>query len=130
MVELYTDKVHQLLYNSVEKAKNYGHYQVDVCHLLKAFLEDGSSMFCNILNKSGISISRVSDKVDEYLNSIRRETNSADPNASSDLSNLIMNAKKISEKMKDKYISSDHMVLSLFDNNNTLVKEIIKSFNL
>ena len=130
MIDLYTDKVQQLLYNSVENAKNHRHYQVDVCHLLKSFIEDCSSMLCNILNKMDISISKVNAKVDEYMSLIKTDIEESNPKASNDLSNLIMNAKKISENMKDKYISSEHLILSLFDSQNTLAREIIKSFNI
>ncbi len=130
MIDSYTDKVQQLLYNSVENAKKHNHHQVDVCHLLKSFIEDSSSMFCNILNKMNISISKVNAKVDEYMSLIRVDIEENNPQASNDLSNLIMNAKKISENMKDKYISSEHLILSLFDSHNTLAREIIKSFNI
>ena len=50
MEELYTEKVQELLYHSLELAKEKNHYQVDVCHLLKSFLDDSNSLFCNVLS--------------------------------------------------------------------------------
>ena len=32
--------------------------------------------------------------------------------------------------MKDKYLSSEHLILALFDNTNTLIKEILRTFHL
>ena len=130
MEELYTEKVQELLYHSIEHARNSNHYQVDVCHLLNAFLDDSNSIFCNVLTKLGVGVNRVNGKVNEYLLSIRKDENSEEPRMSYDLSILIGSAKKIANSMKDKYVSSEHLVLALFDNPNTLAKDIIKEFNL
>ena len=130
MEDLYTDKVSELLYHSLEIAKENNHYQVDVCHLLRSFLDDNSSLFSNVLNKLGISTSRVMSKVDEYMKSIHSDTNNEEPKMSYDLSVLFNNAKKIANNMKDKYVSSEHLILALFDSTNTLAKDIIREFNL
>ncbi len=130
MEELYTEKVEELLYKSLEIARDSKHYQVDVGHLLKAFLDDNGSMFCNVLNKLGVNISRVRARVNEYLDSIHSDSNSSEPKMSYDLSVLFSNAKNIASKMKDKYVSSEHLVLALFDNSNTIAKDIIKEFGL
>ena len=130
MEDLYTDKVSELLYHSLEIAKENNHYQVDVCHLLRAFLDDNGSLFSNVLNKLGISTSRVISKVDEYMKSIHSDTNNEEPKMSYDLSVLFNNAKKIANNMKDKYVSSEHLILALFDSTNTLAKDIIREFNL
>ena len=130
MGDLYTEKVQQLLYLSIEKAKELNHFQVDVCHLLDSFLDDSSSMLCNVFNKIGVSISRVKGIVTNYISSIRKENNVDDVRMSYDLSLLINNAESISKKMNDKYVSSENLVLALFDCSNTLVKELIKEFKL
>ena len=99
MGDLYTEKVQQLLYLSIEKAKELNHFQVDVCHLLDSFLDDSSSMLCNVFNKIGVSISRVKGIVTNYISSIRKENNVDDVRMSYDLSLLINNAESISKKM-------------------------------
>ena len=111
MEELYTEKVQELLYKAIELARNNNHYQVDVCHVLKAFLNDSTSLFCNVLNKMGVSINHVNGKVDGYLKSINKDINSVEPKMSYDLSVLFNNAKKIANNMNDKYVSSEHLVL-------------------
>ena len=130
MEELYTEKVQELLYHSLEIARDKKHYQVDIGHLVKAFLDDRGSILCNVLNKLGINTSRVLSMVDEYLHSIHKDENSSEPKMSYDLSILFSNAKNIANKMNDKYVSSEHLVLALFDSVNTLAKNIIKEFNL
>ena len=130
MEELYTEKVQEILYHSLELAKEKNHHQVDICHLLKVFLNDKNSMLSNVLNKIGVNVNRVNSDVDEYLSSIRKDNTNNEPKMSYDLSLLFSNAKKIANNMKDKYVSSEHLVLALFDCTNTLVKDIIKEFNL
>ena len=102
MEDLYTEKVQELLYHSLQLAKDNNHYQVDVCHLLKSFLEDSNSIFSNVLSKLGVSSSRVLSKVNEYFNSIHKDSNSVEPKMSYDLAVLFNNAKKIANNMKDK----------------------------
>ena len=68
MEDFFTEKVQELLYHSMEFAKNSNHYQVDICHFLKSFLEDSNSLLNNVLSKLGINSKRVLVKVDEYHN--------------------------------------------------------------
>ena len=82
MEELYTEKVRELLYRSLEMSKQNNHYQVDICHLLKAFLEDRGSLLCNVLNKMDVNINRVNGKVDEYLHSIHKDSSTVEPKMS------------------------------------------------
>ena len=130
MEELYTEKVQEALYHSLKLAKERNDYQVDICHLLKVFLSDSSSLFCNVLNKIGTNIKSVELAVDNYLSSIRNSNDTGDPKMSYDLSLLFSNSKKIANNMKDKYVSSEHLILSLFDNPNTIAKDIVRDFNL
>ena len=81
MEDLYTEKVQELLYRSLEEAKSNNHYQVDICHLLKSFFSDNNSMLCNVFTKLGISINRVSSKVNEYIKSVRSDNSNNEPNS-------------------------------------------------
>ncbi len=128
MDELYTEKVQELLYKAIMLAKDKNHFQVDVAHLLKVFIEDKSSLLINVLTKENINIRAIEKEIDDYLSSIRKEENKTEPSLSFDLSTLIKDAKKEATNLKDTYVSSEHLILALFSNTNTLAKKIVKDY--
>ena len=71
---------------------------------------------------------KIKNMIDNYFSLIHKGNNEV--SFSYDMSKLISDSKKYKSKMKDSYISSEHLILSLFDNPNTLIKDIIRKFSL
>ena len=122
----FTEKVEVSLSNAIEIAKNSNHSKVDIVHFLLAILNDSNSVFNNILEKLDINKNIVMNEVNEYL--LLLKTNESEVNISYDLSKLLKDAQKYKIAYADKYISSEHLILALFDNPNSLAKIIIKKY--
>ena len=128
MEDKFTNKVEETLAKAIELAKNNSHSYVDIAHYLKIALSDSSSLLVSILNKLNKPINQIVNIVDDYLNSINKSDK--ETSFSMDMNKLLNDSNNYKIKMKDKYISSEHLILSLFDNPNTLAKKIIQLFNL
>ncbi|MBR3891793.1 MAG: AAA family ATPase [Bacilli bacterium] len=122
MEEKFTNKVEQTLAKSIELAKNSEHRYVDIVHYLKISIDDSSSLFVSILNKLNISINSLKKEIDNYFISINK--NNEQTNFSMDMNKLLNDANNYKNKMGDAYVSSEHLILSLYDNPNTLAKKI------
>ena len=122
----FTDKVEYTLTNSIEIAKNKKHHMVDICHFLLASLNDRDSILNNILRKLNINTNNVMNQINSYMESI--PASDENTQISYDLSRLLSDSEKYKEKYHDKYIASEHLILALFDNPNSLARLIIKKF--
>jgi len=128
MNDEFTQKVEEVLSKAIELAKNSSHEKVDIVHYLKVITQDSDSMFNSILKKLNINQNDILSVINKYFNSIVKSNN--ETSFSYDISKLLQNAKDYKIKMKDKYLSSEHLILALFDNTNTLIKEILRTFHL
>ena len=123
----FTNKVEETLAKMIDLAKNSNHSNVDIVHYLKIVINDANSLLNSILKKCGVDVKSVKNDIDSYYYSINKTNN--DTNFSSDMNKLLNDANQYKNKMKDKYISSEHLILALFDSPNTLAKKIINSYN-
>ena len=128
MNDEFTEKVEETLAKSIELAKNNSHEKVDIVHFLTVICNDVDSMFATIISRLGINMDKIKNMIDNYFSLIHKGNNEV--SFSYDMSKLISDSKKYKSKMKDSYISSEHLILSLFDNPNTLIKDIIRKFSL
>ena len=124
----FTNKVEETLAKMIDLAKNSNHSNVDIVHYLKIVINDANSLLNSILKKCSVDVKSVKNDIDSYYYSINKTNN--DTNFSSDMNKLLNDANQYKNKMKDKYISSEHLILALFDSPNTLAKKIINSYNL
>ena len=126
MDEKFTDKVEETLAKMIELAKSSSHQNVDIVHFFKVVINDIDSIFCSVVNKLGLNINEIKNDVNDYYNWISK--NEGTVSFSYDLSKLLNDASSYKVKMKDRYISSEHLILALFDNTNTLAKSIVKKY--
>ena len=122
MEEKFTNKVEQTLAKTIDLAKNSEHRYADIVHYLKISIDDSSSLFVSILNKLNVNINSLKKEIDSYLMSINKSNDQT--TFSRDMNKLLTDANSYKNKMKDSYISSEHLILSLYDSPNTLAKKI------
>ena len=128
MEEKFTNKVEETLAKAIELAKNSEHRYVDIVHYLKIVINDSGSLFVSVINKLETNINLLKKEIDLYFDSINKSSESS--SLSTDMNKLLNDADKYKIKMKDKYISSEHLILSLFDSPNTLAKKVINNLKV
>ena len=126
MIAEFTDKVEITLAESIELARKNSHEKVDLCHFLSVALHDNNSILTNVFNKITANTKECIKDVEEYLSQINKS--GSNTGLSTDLSKLLSDADKYRQEYNDKYISSEHLVLAMFDNPNTLSKSIVKKY--
>ncbi len=126
-----TEKVTLVLNSSCEIALDNSSQEVDVPHLLKALLNDSESMLKNILRKENVSLKNIEEIIDDEINKKIKVSSTSNPYFSNEMNQLLVKAKKIKNEYKDTYLSIEHLILALFDNNHRVVKRLlgIKGFN-
>ena len=127
-----TIKAQEALQSAQQIAHRHSQQEVDGEHLLAALLEQSDSLTPALLQKLGVSADKISADLNKEL--ARRVkvqgTSSSDVFLSSALKKTFDAAEKEAAKLKDDYISVEHLFLGLLDEAGPALKKIFQSNGL
>jgi len=130
-----TEKSQNALSEAQNKAVNMGHTEVDAEHLLLALLEQDDGLVPRLLRKMDIPVGTMKETVEAELH--RRPSVSGpgvEPGKiyiSSRLSKLLIGAEKEARRLKDEYVSVEHLFLELIaEGRSTAAGQILSTFGL
>ncbi len=129
-----TQKSQQALQSAQSLAIEYQNQQLEQCHLLWALCADGEGLIPELLKKMGADGGRVADAARAEAAKLPRVTGGGrDPEKiyiSADTDRALTAAEKAAGKMKDDYISVEHLMLGLFEAAGREVGEIFRLWGL
>jgi ATP-dependent Clp protease ATP-binding subunit ClpB len=115
--EQLTVKAAEAVQAAQELATSSGHAHIEPLHLLSALLHqenDAGGVVPAILERIGVHVDRLSQIVERELSRRPRATGGQTA-MSSELQQVFDRAEKEADRLKDKYISSEHLLLGLVD---------------
>jgi ATP-dependent Clp protease ATP-binding subunit ClpB len=114
-----TQKSQEALHDAQTKALRFGHTEVDGEHLLLALLDQGDGLVGPLLGRAGADPDRLREDVEAELG---RRPRVSGPGAAPGqvfvtqrLSRLIDAATREARRLKDEYVSVEHLVVALLD---------------
>ena len=110
----YTVKSQEAVQKAQQIAQGYQHPQIEVTHILKGILEVDENVLPFLLKKLDVNTNVFKQTVDSMLNSFPKVSNS-ELRLSSEAGKMLNNAMNIAKKMKDEYVSLEHLILAIFD---------------
>ncbi|MGA3163202.1 MAG: ATP-dependent chaperone ClpB [Verrucomicrobiota bacterium] len=127
-----TLKSQEALQEAQRIANGYSHQEVDCEHLLLALLGQGESIVPELLQKIGVPPAKLQLDVKHEL--ARRHkvqgTSSSDVYLSPNLKKALDAAQSEAGKLKDDYISTEHLLLGLLAEGGASLKQIFKTHGL
>ena len=115
----YTEKAQQALAGSQKLAARLNHQQIDVEHVLLSLLDQENGLTAAILNKAGVSVDALTIKVQREVEKMPRVTgpSGAPENQypTGRFTKLIAHAEDEAKKLKDEYVSVEHLLLAMTD---------------
>src|SRR5579883_564855 len=127
-----TLKSQEALQEAQRIAQGYSHQEVDGEHLLSAMLSQTDSLIPDLLEKIGVPPSKLKPDLDAEL--ARRHKvqgiSGSDLFLSSSLKKTLDAARTEAEKLKDEYISTEHLLLGLIDQGDASLKRIFQAHGL
>ncbi|MFH1714143.1 MAG: AAA family ATPase [Candidatus Nealsonbacteria bacterium] len=127
----FTHKAQEAILSAQNVAQEKGQQQVDALHLLSALLSQEGSVVLNLLQRLGADIDGLQRKVKIGLDKIPTMTNPqvmGQLYLTQDMAKVLERARQEAAKMRDEYISVEHLFLALLDIE-TKVKEILDKTN-
>ena len=115
-INRFTEKLQEAIRAAQSEAVRNGHQQIDVEHLLAALLEQEGGLASSILTKSGVQADSVLRRLKAELDRMPKVSGSSGgPDhvyVTSRLNKLLTRAEDEARKLKDEYISVEHVLLA------------------
>ena len=131
----FTEKSQEALTEAQNIATRNQHQAVDVEHLMLALLEQEGGLVSGLFEKARVPPELLNRKIEEELNRIPRVSGSDMTGQglyiTQRLNKLLVKAQDEAKKLKDEYVSVEHLVLAMFDEPPTTgIGKIFKSLNV
>ena len=113
MMDKFTEKARAALSAASEAAFLKNNPEVTPWHLMKALLDQDGGLVPALLEKMDLSAARISEVVDKQIQSLPVQEGGADAYLSPQLKKVIQDAFAEADALKDKFVSTEHLFLSL-----------------
>ena len=130
-LDRFTERAQDAAQRAVEVMTRYGHTQVDIEHLLVALLEQPEGVIPQILERLGVEVEQVQQRLDDVLR--------ASPKAgiyggggvgqvfiTPRVRSVLDQANGEANRLKDDYISTEHLFLAVANERNTPAARILR----
>ncbi len=113
------DKFTTLAQEAIAAAQNLAagatNPEITPLHLLSALVGEKGSNAATILQKAGVDAARVASVVDAEMRRLPKVQGATTGNASRELMEVLGTAERDAQKMKDAYVSTEHLLIALAD---------------
>ncbi len=131
-----TQKLTQKSLEVIKKAQSiaieHENQQVEQLHILSALLNIEDSLIVQILKRMNVN-ENFKTTVDDEVNKLPRVIGDRKIDSiyiTQDTDSVLTDSEKVAEKMKDEYVSVEHLMIALFNKANEKVNELFKLFNV
>ena len=119
MNEKLTQKTQEAIQSAQQTALRYSHPAVDVPHLLHALLTQENGLVPSILEKAGANAATVIAAVESALDRMPRVSGQSAESGkiyvSQEFQTLMVKAEDHARRLKDEYVSVEHLLLAMLD---------------
>jgi ATP-dependent Clp protease ATP-binding subunit ClpB len=116
--ERFTEKAQEALITAQNLAQQHTHPEVDADHLLLALLAPQDGIPAAVLGRIGVNVGRLRSRLEQEL-SRRPTVQGAEPAIAPELRRALEAAQAEAERLKDEYISTEHLLLGIAGDQST-----------
>ncbi len=131
-----TQKLTQKSIEVIQKAQSiaieHQNQQIEQLHILDALLIIDDSLIKQLFKRMKVN-ENFENVVKDEINKLPKVVGARKMDSlyvAPDVDEMLTDAEKTAEKMKDEYVSVEHLMLSLFNKGNQKIKELFKTFNI
>jgi ATP-dependent Clp protease ATP-binding subunit ClpB len=119
----YTIKSQEAIQQAQLLAQSLGHQQIENEHILKAIFEVDKNVIPFILNKLNVNVALLNKILDKQLESFPK-VSGGDIMLSTTAGKTINEATIIAKKMKDEYVSIEHLLIAIFKSKSNIAQSL------
>ena len=125
----FTQNSIQAINNCEKIAGEYGNTEIMPVHILYALL-DKDGLIPRILSRRGADVNGLTSAAKDEIEKLPRSSSHGNVFLSPSANRIFNNSEKLAERMKDDYISVEHLFLSLLDENDQACERLFKRFGI
>ena len=119
-INRFTEKAQEAIRSAQSIAVRFSHQNVDAEHLLLALLEQDGGLAPNLLRKASLNIDPITRRLNQELDKLPKVSSAqgGPPDqiyVSTRFTKLFVDAEAEAKRMKDDYVSIEHLLLALLD---------------
>jgi ATP-dependent Clp protease ATP-binding subunit ClpB len=130
--ERFTTKAQEALQSAQRIAHEHSQQEIDGEHLLAALISQEDGLIQPLLQKLGVPVARLAEDVEQALQ--RRVKVQGSSSSDTFLGNSLKKALDAAEsqagKLKDEYVSTEHLLLGLLSEGGTALKKIFQTYGI
>jgi len=115
-LDRFTEKAQEALQTAAELARERGQQAVEPEHLLLALVQPDEGVARTLLERAGTSVQALEPALVSAVERFPRVSGEGQPYLSAGLSKSLDGAEQEAERLKDEYISTEHLLLALTGN--------------
>jgi ATP-dependent Clp protease ATP-binding subunit ClpB len=130
-LEKFTIKAQQALANAQQTAIDHGQQQIMPEHVLYVLINDPEGVVPVILKKLDINISELGQQTITSIKSLPRVSGAqGQVYSSGELNRMLNDALMEANNLKDEYVSTEHLLLSMTNLKNTVIYRLLNEVNI
>jgi len=115
-MDRFTQRATEAIIAAQQLAEGEGHPQLEVAHLLLVLAEQPDGVVPAVLDRIGVTPGAVADKLRAELASLPKVSGAAQQLALSNEARVVLtNAHAVAERMRDDYVSTEHLLLAALE---------------
>ncbi len=131
----FTERAQDAAARAYEILQRYGHNQVDTEHILLALLEQTDGVIPQVLERLSIEVSGLRSRVDDILRQNPRTAAIYGQGTNQvfitpRLKSIIDRANEEASRLRDEYISTEHIFLAILAERNTAIAKLLADNNI
>ena len=130
----FTERAQEAAQRAAEIIQRYGHNQIDTEHILMALIEQPGGVIPQILEKLNVSAAALSERLDSTLRASPKANifggGAGQIFITPRVKRIIDLANEEANRLKDEYISTEHIFLAILTERNTPAARILESAGL
>ena len=129
-LEKLTQKSQEALQAAQRLAREHSHQEMDGEHLALALIGQEDSLIPDLLERIGVPVARLKPDLEAELARRHKVQGGGEPYAGADLRKSLEAAGSEAAKLKDEYVSTEHLLLGLLDGGGASLKKIFAKHGL
>ena len=126
----FTQKSLECINDCQSLAVSNGNQEIVPEHILAELLSDEDGLIYQTLNDLKIDTKNLRQELLSYIGTLPKISPVAQVYLSGEANLILTNAEQIAKNMQDEYISVEHIMLAIFDNPTSKIKELFKKYSL
>ncbi len=122
----YTKKSIEAVNNAVALGKNNKNQMITTLHLLRVLLEEDGLNY-QILKNAKIDVEKIKSELDKEIEKLPKVSGSVSEYLSSDFASVVDFSEILIEKMKDEFVSVEHLFISILEKEAAEIKKILQN---